>query len=94
MPFEWISSGVGGGLAGVLAVVSTVMGIWAYRERGLRIAERDERIKELKADLKEQVEINRNHAVAANRIADVMEDWTPGAQKETIRRRLPGATGR
>jgi len=89
VPFEWIFDGVGGGVVGVLAVMSVVLAVALFRERAFRLSERDQRITELRTDLKEQIEINKEHVRASNRTADVLETWMPASQIETVRRRLP-----
>lgn len=72
MPYEWAFNGVGGGLQGVLFVLlmAVVVG-WYFDLRG--------QIKDLK-------EMNRDLRSSINRMADTIESWTPDEQKRRLKR--------
>ena len=72
MPYEWAFNGVGGGLPGVLLVLLLVVVVgWYFDLRG--------QIKDLK-------EMNRQLREAINRMADTIESWTPDQQTRRLKR--------
>jgi cytochrome oxidase assembly protein ShyY1 len=72
---------LGGGLAGLLgAAVVALFGMLLW-QLNARLKERDARIAELKDDLKEKTQLLKDQTAANNRLADVVEAWTPQVQR-------------
>lgn len=72
---------LGGGLAGLLGV--TVLALWGMLlyQLNVRLKERDDRIRELKEELKGVNQLLKEQTTANNRLADVVEAWTPSEQR-------------
>lgn len=71
MPLESISESLGGGLLGLFGVLIVIITVAYWRD--------------LRGQISEGKEANRELRSAINRLADTIESWTP----ENQRRRVP-----
>lgn len=72
MPYEWVSSGLGGGLTGLLGALVVFLAVTIFVMQRSRISELKEENKELRTTL--------------TRLTDVVEAWTPSEQRKRIGR--------
>lgn len=76
----------GGGLLGLLSIaVVTLFGMLLHNMNA-RLKDRDSLIADLREDLKERRQEVKDLTAAVNRQSDVIEAWTPQAQRRAVRR--------
>lgn len=78
---------LGGGLVGLLGVVVVLLFTGWWREKGARLADRDQAIAERDATIKHKDEQLKELTAAINRQSDVIASWTPASQSSVIKRR-------
>lgn len=86
MPYGEVFDALGGGIAGLLGVAVVVLAGFVLHQLNTRLKERDARIQELKDEIKEKNQLLKDQAAATNRLADVVEAWTPSEQRRRVTR--------
>lgn len=86
MGYQEVFDALGGGLVGLLGVVVVILWSLLLLSMNSRLKDRDARIAELKDDLKDRKQEVRDLTAAVNRQTDVIEAWTPAAQRRAVRR--------
>lgn len=85
MGYGEVFQALGGGLAGLLGVAVVALWTMLLLSMNSRLKDRDARIVELKEDLKGCKQEIRDLTAAVNRQTDVIEAWTPAAQRRAVR---------
>jgi hypothetical protein len=76
---------LGGGLMGLMGICIAGLFSLLLVSMQARLKDRDARLDELRDDLKERRQEVKDLTAAVNRQTDIIEAWTPAAQRRKVR---------